>query len=363
MQHCVGVAIRAGRITMMPRRMVLAAFAAALAGCAAPPIDPYSASTAPVVLVGTADAGVRDLRAGYREAACRRISSGDGACADVLLQLAGEGQAPAARTTADLSQRFRVAFVPGFLSECFEGLARPFADAEQTLRGKGFAVDYFMVSGRGSTADNARRLATHFAALPDDPLPLILFAYSKGVPDVLDFVVQFPDAAKRVGAIVSVAGAFNGSPLADELLSPYREWMAAFPLPGCDVGTGDELHDLRRDVRLAWWRENGHAVKVPVFSLVAAPRPDHISPATLGSYRWLAKIDPRNDGKLLWHDQIVPGGYLLGYANADHWTVAIPVGTELPGLSFLFKDTVPRTALVDAAIEVVADTLVSLRRP
>ena len=100
-----------------------------------------------------------------------------------------------------------------------------------------------------------------------------------------------------------------------------------------------------------------------VFSLVAAPRPDHISPATLGSYRWLAKIDPRNDGKLLWHDQIVPGGYLLGYANADHWTIAIPVGTELPGLSFLFKDAVPRTALVEAAIEVVADTLTALPPP
>jgi hypothetical protein len=344
-------------------RATFSAFAAVLAGCAAPLLDPYSASTVPVLLVGTADAGVRDLRAGYREAVCRRISSGDGACADVLLELAGEGDAPAVRTTGDISQRFRIAFVPGFLSECFEGLARPFADAELALRGKGFAVDYFSVPGRGSTADNARRLARHFAALPDDPRLLILFAYSKGVPDVLDFIVRFPDAAKRIAAVVSVAGAFNGSPLADELLSPYRDWVAAFPLPGCDVGTGDELHDLRRDVRLAWWRDSGPAVKVPVFSLVAAPRPDHISPATLGSYRWLAKIDPRNDGKLLWYDQIVPRGYLLGYANADHWTVAIPVGTELPGPSFLFKDAVPRTALVEAAIEVVADTLAALPPP
>jgi hypothetical protein len=340
-------------------RTALAAFSALIAGCAAPSVDPYSPSTVPAVLAGPADVGVRDLRARYREAVCRRIPSGGDTCTEVLLRLSGEGDAPPMRTTDDLTQRYRIAFVPGFLSECFEGLARPFADAERALRERGFTVDYFQVSGRGSTADNARRLAGHFSALDGDPRPIIVFAYSKGLPDVLGFVANFPLAAKRIAAVVAVAGAVNGSPLADELLSPYREWVASFPLPGCDVGTGDELHDLRRDVRLAWWRENGHAVKVPVFSLVAAPRPDQISPATLGTYRWLAKIDPRNDGKLLWYDQIVPGSYLLGYANADHWAIAIPVGEEVPALAFMFRDKLPRTALVEAAIEVVAGTLAS----
>jgi hypothetical protein len=32
---------------------------------------------------------------------------------------------------------------------------------------------------------------------------------------------------------------------------------------------------------------------------------------------------PRNDGLLLIYDQIIPGGTLLGYANADHWSVAL----------------------------------------
>jgi hypothetical protein len=311
----------------------------------------------PVVLVGTAGAGVRDLRATYRHAVCRRIPSPDRDCAEVLLRLDGEGDTLPARPADDLPRRFRIAFVPGFLSECFERLARPFSDAERSLRQGGFTVDYLQVSGRGSTADNARRLATHFSALDGDTRPIIVFAYSKGVPDVFRFIAESPLAAKRIAAVVTVAGAVNGSPLAEELLSPYRDWVASFPLPGCDVGTGDELHDLRRDVRLAWWRDNAYAVKLPVFSLVAAPRPDRISPATLGTYRWLAKIDPRNDGKMLWYDQIVPGSYLLGYANADHWAIAIPVAEELPALAFLFRDQLPRAALVEAAIEVVADTL------
>jgi hypothetical protein len=82
-----------------------------------------------------------------------------------------------------------------------------------------------------------------------------------------------------------------------------------------------------------------------------------VSPGTLSTYRSLAEIDPRNDGKLLWFDQVVPGGYLLGYVNADHWTVAIPVAEELPALAPWFPDEVPRTALAEAAIELVGRTL------
>lgn len=335
-----------------------------LAGCAALPPDLYSTTTVPMALAGTGDLGVRDLRARYRQAVCRRLPAGDDGCAQWLLQLSGEGPAPAAPasvppTPDELAQRYRVAFVPGFMAECFEQLARPFADAERDLRSRGFTVDYFQVPGRGSSTANARRLARHFESLGADPRPIILFAYSKGLPDTLDFVATYPAAATRIAAVVAVAGAVNGSPLADDLLPSYRQWLADFPLPGCEVGNGDELHDLRRDVRMAWWREHGAAVKVPVFTLVAAPRPQQVSPGTRGTYRWLARIDPRNDGKLLWTDQVVPGSHLLGYANADHWTIAVPVLEAMPNLAFLFRDGVPRSALVVGAIEVVAQTLAS----
>jgi len=76
--------LRAGALT------ALAAFSALIAGCAAPSVDPYSPSTVPVVLAGPADAGVRDLRARYREAVCRRIPSGGDTCTEVLLRLDGE---------------------------------------------------------------------------------------------------------------------------------------------------------------------------------------------------------------------------------------------------------------------------------
>jgi hypothetical protein len=311
----------------------------------------------PSTLVAARDAGVRDLRGAYRLAVCNRIARDGAACEDVLLRLAGEPGATAPPTVEDAAKKYRVAFVPGLFSECFEQFARPFADVQRNLRAAGFTVDYFQVPGRGTAAGNAARLAEHFLAADGDPRPIIVFAYSKGLVDVLEFAVRYPSAARRLAAVVAVAGAANGTPLADDLHAIYRDWGAEFPLPGCDKGTGAEIDDLRRDVRIVWWQQHGNTVTVPVFALVAAPRPDRVSPGTRATYRRLARIDPRNDGKLLWHDQIPARSYLLGYVNADHWSIAIPVTQELPAFWFLFRDEAPRTALVESAIEVVAQTL------
>jgi hypothetical protein len=165
-----------------------------------------------------------------------------------------------------------------------------------------------------------------------------------------------PHPPLPLAAILGVAGAFNGSPLAGDLNRFYRTWLASFPLPRCKRGTGDEIDELRPEVRAAWWQRHGPSIAVPVFSLVAAPRPDQVSPLLRATYRHLAQLDPRNDGKLLARDQLVPDGSLLGYVNADHWAVAIPLRQELLALAFLFHDRVPRTALIEGAIEVIGAT-------
>jgi hypothetical protein len=188
-----------------------------------------------------------------------------------------------------------------------------------------------------------------------------MVVYSKGLPDVLEFLLRYPQTSQQIAAIVSIAGASNGSPIADDLYEFYRDWLAGLPIPGCDRGTGEEVQDLRRDVRLGWWKRNRSAIAVPIFSLVAMPRADRVSPILKRMYEKLSGIDPRNDGQLLWYDAIVTHGYLLGYVNADHLGVAIAASQQSPALSFLFKDNVPRPALVRGAIEVVAETIETIR--
>jgi hypothetical protein len=344
-------------------RWVLGLCATALVACSAQTTELYPASTPPMVLATPADTGAADLRAEYRAAVCRRLPTAGRSCEDVLLRLAGEGDATGPPALVDLAQRYRIGFVPGFLAECFDDYLRPFTDAERELRGSGFDVSYFQVSGRGTMLQDARRLAGRLAAHDSDPRPLILFAHSKGLLDVLELVVNFPGEAKQIAAIVSIAGAANGSPLADVLAPLYRRWVAGLPLPGCEAGDGNEIDELRRDVRIEWWRRHRDQIAIPIFTLVATPEPDRISPAARTLYRRLAQIEPRNDGRLIWYDQIVPGSSLLGYVNADHWGIASAVSDEFPALGFLVEDDVPRTALIQGAIEIVARELATSPAP
>jgi hypothetical protein len=310
------------------------------------------------MLTTLADAGVTDLRSRYRAALCGRLPADGLRCDDVLLRLAGEDAPVPDIPPSDVSHRYRVAFIPGLFSECLQALARPFADVMGNLSRAGVDAHYFGVAGRGSAAVNAERLATALSALPDDPRPLIVFAYSKGLPDLLELIIRRPDAGARIAALVSLAGAANGSLLADRHLDAYRRWLSGLPLTSCDAGTGVELADLRRDVRLEWWRQHRAAISLPIFLLVTAPRRDRVSPPLAGMYRELAQTEPRNDGMLFWYDQLVSRASLLGYVNADHWSVAIPLSQELRAVGFLFyDDAVPRTALVEAALEVIDEAL------
>jgi hypothetical protein len=328
----------------------------ALAACSAGP-DLYPSTATPVVLATTADTNTADLRAEFRAAVCPRLAATDPPCDAVVLQLAGEGVPALPPPLADLARRYRIGFVPGFLAECFDRVMRPFADVDRQLTALGYDVTYFPVAGRGTAAQAGDRIAALLRDLPPDPRPFILFGYSKGLIDALAFVAGHPEAAREVAAVVGIAGAANGSPLADVFLGAYRQWIAGLPLPGCAAGTGDELEDLRRDVRMAWWREHHADIRVPVFSLVAAPRAEQISPGLKPLYRRLAAVEPRNDGRLIWYDQIVPGSRLLGFVNADHWGIAMAASEAFPPLRLGVRDRVPRTALVEGAIAVIAATL------
>ena len=86
--------------------------------------------------------------------------------------------------------------------------------------------------------------------------------------------------------------------------------------------------------------------------------PARVSRALRSSYRLLGAVHPFNDGALLHWDQLLPGSTLLGYANADHWAVTVPIDVDdIPFGALLVNNTYPRSqlwnALVDFAVAII----------
>ena len=344
-------AVRVGVVTL----------ALTMAGCAAGPgLRPEAERTSPLVTAPGGQAGLRDLRAGFRSALCARLAEAPGRTCDQVITRMGAEPSPDGQPfppASAIAGRYRIGIVPGFLAECLDDEARPFAAEEKLLRAQGFEVVYLKTTGRGRVDVNAWVISQQIAGLPPDPRPFILLAYSKGMPEALDMVVKYPAAREQVAAIVGIAGAVMGSPLVDRYEGLYQDMMMGLPFGNCAADTGDGVHDLREDVRVAWWRKHGKDITVPMYSLVALPERDRVSPVMAGTHAQLSQIDPANDGQLLWTEAVAVPGALIGYVNADHWAMAMRLSLAFPLLSGSFIDDVPRGAMLDAVIAVVARDL------
>jgi hypothetical protein len=362
---CVCDALRAAARALRAARLAALGVFMGLTGCATVQPPELTQGVPPLVATATAE-GVLDLRGMYWAALCQRLAAAPApgrepvmGCGQALPD-AGDETAPSGAlvpSRAQLPARYRVLLVAGLFAECLGAPTRPMTDVAQALQADGFNAIRLQPAGRGNAAANADALALQIGAIDEDGRRFIMLAYSKGLVDVLEMAVRHPDLAPRIAAVISLAGAARGTPLVDEHIESYRRWVAGLPMPGCDAGTGEELLDLSRTRRAQWWGQHGAALPFPVYTLVAAPAPGRISPLLQPNYRTLARTDPRNDGQLLWFDQIAPGSRLLGFINADHWAIANPLSKSLPLLAFLFVDDVPRTDIVAAAIDVVDATL------
>ncbi|GAB3096680.1 hypothetical protein [Pseudomaricurvus hydrocarbonicus] len=98
---------------------------------------------------------------------------------------------------------------------------------------------------------------------------------------------------------------------------------------------------------------------ISYYSLVTHPKPDRISSILKPSYKKLSRIDARNDGQLLFYDQVIPGSALLGYVNADHWAISVPIARSHPiiGSTFVDQNDYPREALLEALLRFVEEDL------
>ena len=98
------------------------------------------------------------------------------------------------------------------------------------LQDLGYHTALIKVDGLSSSTHNARQIRDAVVAMdlaPDERL--VLVGYSKGTPDILEGLATYPELARRVAAVVSVAGAVGGSPLADDASPPMLTLLNICP--------------------------------------------------------------------------------------------------------------------------------------
>lgn len=350
----------------LPIAALLAALS--LAGCSSSPLIPSSADTTPLVLVPIAQAGVVDARARFREIFCEVLEQGKASlpdyrrCDEALRRVGAEEEGTGRAVTLGPSRHRLVAVVvPGIGWDCFSNWLSPKGSVAEHLRQIGFDQVTLQVDGLSSSANNARQIRDAIMQMdqPGDAPRIVLIGYSKGAPDILEAVTAYPEIRSRVAAVVSAAGAIGGSALANDASQSQLDLLRHWPGSECTAGDAGGLDSLRPEPRKAWLATHPLPEGLHYYSLVTFPEPERISAVLKPSYNKLGQIDGRNDSQVIFYDQIIPGSTLVGYINADHWALAVPIGRSHPTLrkTFVNHNDYPREALLEAMLRLIEEDL------
>jgi len=311
----------------------IAALIAVMTGACSLKLQKFDVETPAQVLSAVGSPPVIDGRPRFRQIFCALLEEAHEAspetqgCASFIWHLADENiNAGSGGALPHHDPALKIFIVPGAFSDCFPELGAPFQKGIDRLKDLGYRIETIAIEGRSGSEHDAYLIAEALSQkINRETDRLVLIGYSKGVTDILHFLVDFPDLASQVAAVISVSGAVNGSPLAEKFMHLYEQWFADALPSKCPPGDKKVLISLERKVQMAWLAGHSLPGHVAYFSLATFADRPHVARILCATYDQLAQIDPRNDGQLIFYDQIIPGSTLLGFANTDHWDIALPV--------------------------------------
>jgi hypothetical protein len=340
---------------------------AVLAGCVSTPsVDEMLQVPAPHLLP-EAPEQIVDERARFRDYFCTAMAANPPDesmdCEDWLHRLPDESEYIPSGSPA--RKNLQVLFVTGAFSECFGETARPFVSAIEDLATSDDEFGTIVVGGRSGPKHNALQIAEFIDSWElDGDKPLVLFGYSKGINDILEFLVDYPKIATNVSAVVSLAGSVGGSRIADRYDSLYDVLFSHLPTSHCEKGDGEVVHSLRTEVREAFLAENSLPQHLHYYSVAAFTTRERMARALVPAWKTLLDDSRRNDGQLIPVHALLPNSSLLAYLNADHWAVAMRLEVDH---EFVAERPdarpFPQTALLKAILRLVGEDLASSPDP
>lgn len=334
-----------------------------LAGCVSVPKADDFRRTSAVLAAPQHGGAALDARAQFRPVYCQVVHrdgpNDDPQCESSLWRLSDEAPPSAIAPLPKARTDLRMLIIPGAFNDCFGPDGLPYTEGIARLRSLGVRIDIVPVSGRSSSGHNARQIANFFAASDlAHSEPIVMLGYSKGVPDILEFLADFPDYARQVVGIIAVAGPVWGSAIANSSEWLYDSALSSVINDRCAPGDNGMVHSLRTDVRAQWQHEHPLPAGIAYYYIGAFTTSEHLARGLRATWRKLAKTETRNDGQVRIEDEVQPGGVLLGYVNADHWGAAIQIEKELGIIAHRdVGNDLPQTALLEATWLYVGEAL------
>ncbi len=351
-------------------------------GCCPKPFIKYNDQAPPGIFLPIAAQSTIDGRARFREILCAVTDARKGQypderpCAGVLHNLDEPKSTATSPFISDAHNRLiKVVIVTGLFGECIADYLLPFSDGRyfegyqpqrsgfDYLKNLGYEVEVIVTGGRASTEANGQLVRQRLQEISSaTKRKIVIVAYSKGTTDVLHVLTLFKeDVPQNIRALVSVAGVVAGTPLADEFAGVYNSLFKAIPWSTCPPADGGGFMSMSRNEQFTWLSRHQHEISksVKYYSLPAFTSSERINVFLKPFYTLLSQLDPRNDGQVLIQDAILPGGTILGYANADHWAVSIGFNrAEYPTWRRAVNhNSFPREVLLESILQYVAQDI------